>query len=91
MMIASEIVFCFVKAENAICLVWSRGSEGNGPQPIVDASAGDDDLVVFVNLHVVPVEDGSAVVVTELGKRDEGACFQIIQHKGRLCCGREVR
>ena len=47
--------------------------------------ASDDDLIVFEDADIVLGEDGQAIIIAELGERDESASFEVVKFKSLLC------
>ena len=89
MMILSEFLLGLISAKNSISLMSRRFMQkGKGPQTVWHTAALNDNLIVFYDLYIVLVEDGDAVIVTELSKRDESASFQIVENKSCLGCRR---
>ena len=61
--------------------------DGNGPESIEHAATSDDDMVVLDDLDIVLAKERSTIIVAELGKRDESACLEIIEHESSLGSG----
>ena len=61
---------------------WRRfGSERDAPKAIGGvAPAYDDDVSIFVDVHVVFGEKSDTVIIAELANGDEGARFEVVEN-----------
>jgi hypothetical protein len=73
MVVDGKFFFGLVKAKDTISLMRDRSGDGEMPQTISCAGASDDDFVLLKDFDIIFVEDSNAIVVTELGQRDQGA------------------
>ena len=68
-----EFGFGLVEAKDTIGLMGDRSGDGDMPQAIWRAGASDNDLVLLEDFDIKFVEDSDAIIITELGQRDQGA------------------
>jgi len=71
--VAGKFGFGLVKSKDTIGLMRDRSGDGDMPQAIWRAGAGDNDLVLLEDFDIKFVEDSDAIIITELGQRDQGA------------------
>jgi hypothetical protein len=89
--IGGEFLFWLVETKDAVGQVGLRRAyrgfvDGYGPKTVGHAFTRNDEFVVFEDFYVIPVENGDAIVVAELGEGDEGAGTQIVENESRLGC-----
>ena len=83
-MVSCKMTVMLVGAKNPIGLMGWRRCDGDGPKPIGHANTSDDDVIVLENLDIKFCEECNAVIITELRKRNESTCLQVVQEKGGL-------
>lgn len=83
-MILGEFLFGAIGSEDAIGLVNGRLEDWERPETIVHAMAFNDSFIVFCDGDIVFGENSDAVIVAELGERDEGSSLEVIQYMSML-------
>ena len=77
-MILGKFLFGSIGAEDAIGLVNGRSEDWERPESIVHATAFNNSFIVFGDGDIIFGENGNAVIVAELGERDECASLEVI-------------